>query len=111
MGLAPLLVREIFEIVRQINAAGMTHTLGGAECPYGVVGSRYGLCIGDRQDRVFRPGPGSGCQQAGTGGLPGGIMQLRWRKAGGFLSPGSKGTVLEGPDSLTISQNMVYHAA
>jgi len=24
MGLAPLLVREIFEIVRQINAAGMT---------------------------------------------------------------------------------------
>ncbi len=33
LGLAPLVVKQIFHILRELTAQGMTRVSGGAECP------------------------------------------------------------------------------
>ena len=48
MGLAPILVEQIFDIIQELNQHGHHYPPGGAECPDGPVCGRPGLCAGDR---------------------------------------------------------------
>ena len=71
MGLSPILVEEIFKIIKEINSAGHQHPAGGAERPHGAVRGQPGLRAGDRADRAVRGGPGDRRKPAGQGSLPG----------------------------------------
>ncbi len=47
LGLAPLIVREIFSIVSALKASGVSDPAGRAERARGVAGGRLWLCAGD----------------------------------------------------------------
>ena len=68
LGLAPLVVRKIFEIIREINAAGTTVFLRRAERPYGLGDCQSGVCSSDGADHQDRFGEGaagrSGCEES-----------------------------------------------
>ncbi len=55
MGLAPMLVREIFRVIKRINQQGATISAGGAKCPSGPGIGPPGLHSGNRRDRPVRP--------------------------------------------------------
>ena len=49
MGLAPILVKEIFNIIKDINAKGHNCIAGGTECTYGFIHRSSCLCYGNRK--------------------------------------------------------------
>ena len=63
MGLAPILVEQIFDIIKDLHKAGYHHPAGGAERPGGTVRCRPGLCAGDRQGS-HRAAPARSCWPA-----------------------------------------------
>ena len=71
MGLAPLIVAQIFEIIRQINAQGDDGAARGAERRAGPRARRPRLRAGDRQRRAERLGAANcWADTAGAGRLP-----------------------------------------
>ena len=54
MGLAPLLVEQIFDIIEELNAAGTTILLVEQNAQHGAVHRPPRLCAGDRQHRDHR---------------------------------------------------------
>ena len=52
MGLAPMLVEQVFETIRRINAQGVTIFAGGAERPDGAGDRRPRVRNGERPDRA-----------------------------------------------------------
>ena len=48
LGLAPLIVQSVFDIIREINQTGRDDSSGRAECEYGPEGGQSRLCYGDR---------------------------------------------------------------
>ena len=54
MGLSPIYVNEIFDIIQKINGDGTTVLFGGTECKKGSFHCSSGLCAGDRKDRAER---------------------------------------------------------
>lgn len=54
MGLAPILVEQIFDIIRELHKAGCDHPARRAERADGAAGSKPRLCSGNRQDHALR---------------------------------------------------------
>lgn len=71
MGLAPLVVQQIFDVVKDINKMGDYCSSGRTECAQSSPDRRLCLCHGNRQDRHGRPRAGSGCKPGCHGGLSG----------------------------------------
>ena len=64
MGLAPILVEQIFEIIENLHRPGNHDPAGGAERPGGPFCGRPGVRAGDREDRDHR-------DRGGAAGQPG----------------------------------------
>ncbi len=82
MGLAPMIIQQIFRIISDINKTGRHHPAGGAERPAGAVPLRPGLHPGNRRGRQDRPRPGTAGRPGDQRGLPRGRLtraQLRAR--------------------------------
>ena len=71
MGLAPILVEEIFSIIKEINCAGRGDPPGGAERVDGAVRRQSRLRAGDRPDRARRDRTGVVAEPAGDEGVSG----------------------------------------
>jgi branched-chain amino acid transport system ATP-binding protein len=71
LGLAPLLVKVIFQTLWEINGAGVTIVLGRAECPRRVEAGASRLCDGSRPHRAGRPRRGAVGQSRDSQRLPG----------------------------------------
>ena len=56
LGLGPIIVNGVFQLVRRDQGAGDNGGAGGAECKEGPGPLRLCLCAGKRQDRDARPG-------------------------------------------------------
>ena len=56
MGLAPMLIQQIFDIITEISQQGTTILRGRAERQAGALAQRPGLRAGDRQHRQDRHG-------------------------------------------------------
>ena len=54
MGLSPILVNEIFDIIQAVNASRYDGTARRAECEKGTGDRRQSLRAGDRTDRTVR---------------------------------------------------------
>ena len=50
MGLAPLLVQEIFDCIQQVNKGRYHYPSGGAKCQDGALRFPSGVCAGNRYD-------------------------------------------------------------
>ena len=71
MGLAPMLVEQIFEIIREINAQGTTILLVEQNANVALENSRSRLRAGDRQRRALRQCRRPAQEPARPGSLPG----------------------------------------
>lgn len=58
MGLSPLLVKEIFSIIQDINCSGNNGFVGRTKRQDGAGHRRPGVCAGNRQRRAERHGRG-----------------------------------------------------
>jgi branched-chain amino acid transport system ATP-binding protein len=56
MGLAPMLVTQIFSIIREINEQGTTVFASGTKCPDGFDSSPSRLCTANRSNCAYRNG-------------------------------------------------------
>ena len=56
LGIAPLVVERIFEVIREINKRGTTILAGGAKCLDQPDHGRAGLHYGNRSDHPCRGG-------------------------------------------------------
>ena len=70
MGLSPLLVKEIFKIIRQVNRNRCDRATGGAERQNGPGDRQPCLRAGDRQDQDGRRSPRACQQHRGPQSLP-----------------------------------------
>ena len=50
MGLSPIFVNEIFEIIKKVSAARHDRTSGRAECKESTLHRRQSICPGNRQN-------------------------------------------------------------
>ena len=70
MGLAPMIIQQIFRIISEINETGVDDPAGRAERPAGAVPLRPGVHPGNRRGRQVRPRPGTAGRPGDQGGLP-----------------------------------------
>ena len=70
LGLAPLLVRAIFDIVREINRSGVTILLVEQNARAALQAGAQGLRAGDRQHRALRAGGDAAGGRTGAEGVP-----------------------------------------
>ena len=52
MGLSPILVNEIFDIIKEVSASGTNRASRRAECEKSALDRGPGICVGDRKDRT-----------------------------------------------------------
>ena len=71
LGLAPLLVRQIFKIIREINAQGGFDPAGGAKRAQGAVHRQKGIRAGNRRNLRQRAGGSTEKRRPRPGGLSG----------------------------------------
>ena len=71
LGLAPLLVKTIFDTVREINKIRRDDPAGGAKCPGGAAAGDDGYVLETGTHRPLRPGEHAPGRRAGAEGLPG----------------------------------------
>ena len=94
LGLAPIVVKGIFDIIREINKQGVTVPAYRAERQYGPAHRRRGLCAGDRADHPHRFRPGAAHQRGGKEGLFGHLSRRQNptppAMPGEFLRPDSE---------------------
>ena len=76
MGLAPILVEEIFSIIQEINAQGVSHPAGRAKRAHGAVGRTSRLCAGNRPHRPDGQRSGAAEQSAGHGSVSGRTLNI-----------------------------------
>ena len=77
MGLAPMIIQQIFRIISEINKTGVDDPAGRAERPAGAVPLRPGVHPGDRRGRQDRARPGTARRPGDQGGLPRRRLTLR----------------------------------
>ena len=88
MGLAPILVEQIFEIIQNPPQGGHHHPAGGAERPGGPERGRPGLCAGDRKDRHLRHRRGTAVQPCHQKGLSGRLRSVPSSRKYRLFRPG-----------------------
>ena len=71
LGLAPVLVQEVFRVIKEINKAGYDHPAGGAERPDGAPDRQPRVRAGNGQDDADRYGGQSAGKRRDEGALPG----------------------------------------
>ena len=81
MGLAPILVERIFEIVVEINKEGHSVPARGAERTDGARHRPPRLCPRDRADRALRRGEVAAGQRAGSQDVPRRILNRSWPRS------------------------------
>ena len=82
MGLAPILVEQIFDIIKELHAGGHHHPAGGAERADGPVHRRPGLCIGDRAHCHDRGGLRPAQERRRTQGVFGKLIRVGTARGG-----------------------------
>ena len=85
MGLAPLLVREIFRVIQRINRQGTAILLVEQNAHLALEVAPPGLYPGNGRDRPERPGEGTAPPSPGPGGLSG--RQLKTVGATRWVAP------------------------
>ncbi len=78
MGLAPMLVDQIFEIIGGLKRQGITRAAGRAECLCGAGHRRSRLCHRDRKDLAYRHRPRAAERRPRADGLFGSLKFIGW---------------------------------
>lgn len=89
LGLAPIIVKGIFEIIKEINKQGVTVLLIEQNANMALKTANLGLRHGDWPDHPPRQRRGAAGQRGGEGGLPRHVIRKRHSRAFGAVRSGS----------------------
>ena len=87
MGLAPILVEQIFDIIRALHKRGTTILLVEQNAQMALSVANRALCAGNRQDFHVRRRAGAAAQRCSQEGVSGGVMPSS-REGGRSRFPG-----------------------
>ena len=91
MGLAPMLIQQIFEIITEINQQGTTVLLVEQNAQQALSPGAPGVRAGDRPDRQGRHRPGAAARPRGQGRVPGRRLALAETRDGCSPRPSRSG--------------------
>ena len=76
LGLAPLIIREVFRIIASLRELGVSILLVEQNARAALADRGFRLCAGDRGDRPFRRGGGLDARPEGCRELPGRALNI-----------------------------------